>query len=1102
MMYQEDRAAARSLLGVNLVVEAGAGTGKTTLLIDRLCLAVLVQEIPVEKLVALTFTEKAAAEIKTRLSNMLRHLITVLHHEELAQAELEDREKKNPLFKLLVEEFGLKAASETFSYEMLLARAQAALNGLDRANVGTIHSFCADILKAYPLEAGIAPNAQIDSGQRAEHLFEARWNTFLDNELGLNAPRAEVWKRLLPEISLLDLKAFAQELCGGQVDFEHYDYYAHRDLLIEECISKAQRAEEMAESFSEGLKKLRKVENALPVAAEHLRRTVSFLQGGEVGPAPEGELECGSLVKGWDEESFELAKDICAFAKKVTVENQRLFLEAYGLVKDFVLAVREDYRQEGILSFDDLIVKTRDLLQHQKNVRRALKEKFKLLFIDEFQDTDPVQGELLLLLAEEKTTAADSLDEVRLTPGKLFVVGDPKQSIYRFRGADITAYESFVDLILKQGGKKCFLRQNHRSECEIISAVNEVCSRAMVQESRFQPAYEPIFTNKTQQQGAVEWLFVKQDEANAPVKKGAGRDENQAADDFRDNQAERIADWIEQHVGKLTLKNGKKLAYKDITLLTRDFTTVGPYSSALRRRGIAFSVETDKDFYRKQEVNDFLNFLRVVANVQDRTSLVGVLRSPLGGFTDEEIYQMGRRGELTLLAKPQDQKLADFYALINRFAQLAGRRALKDLLEDILEETFLPEACVAAYEGERTLDNLRRLVGLAEGYASDEPVSLGQFLADVQTLLEEKPERLGAPPTDDAQDTVSVMTIHKSKGLEAPVVILADISKKKSAATASAHIFSWRRRMHGFRVGPVCDINLAFLEEEQKKHERCEAIRVLYVALTRAREKLLLVADNRDGVLKSAAPFALAGLWPDGETLELTQAGLRVPVRYFSFVSPETFRYRHTPGAEQPGHAVDAASWRTAHNQRAARYQALLAKQNKQTPSELFSGGDLFSDEQRAGAELGTLCHRALEFLLNRKETVVSQAVSRAALQLGLSSRAAEGEALVTPFAQSALFQEILSDKLLACEMPFSFLTHEGSVASGVVDVVLEEPNGAVWIVDYKTDKVLPGQERGVLEQKYRPQLSVYKQAAEKLFPGKTVRCSAVFVRTFAAVDL
>lgn len=1070
-MIHEDRTRVQTLLGVNMVVEAGAGTGKTTLLIDRLCVSVLLQHTPVEKLVALTFTDKAAAEIKTRFIFKLQQLV------QAVRTQGTDR-----TLDLLRTHFAVKE-------EELVARAEEALLRLDRASMGTIHSFCAEILKMFPLEAGLSPLAQIDSGYKAQQLFDVYWNQFLDGELGLQAARAADWKRVLAEISLDDLQAFARQLCA--VKAVAYDYYSHRRLLVDQCSQKAARLRALYDFYVKPGKKPRNVEKALLWAADSLQRTISFLQSGSVPPAAADECPNLSLCKDWDEADFEEARGLIGFAQKVTPENQQLFLAAYHLVEPLAQRVRQAYREEGVLSFDDLIVKTRDLLQHNLYVRRVLKEKFDALFIDEFQDTDPIQGELLLFLAEEKSGTASRWQEVRLQPGKLFVVGDPKQSIYRFRGADITAYELFTDLILKQGGEKCFLQTNFRSQPAIIQLANQVCTRAMVQETAFQPAYVPIFTDKSTRTPAVEWLFVQPAPQGKPT-----------ADDFRHNQAEQIARWIEEQVGVFTLQDGRKLAYSDIALLTRAGTTSHIYTSALRRHGILFHTQADKDFLRKQEINDLILFLRAVADPEDKIALAGVLRSPYGGLTDEQLYQVAQSGfsREFLAHHPQT---ATCMAQLERFNRLAGRVSLPVLMETILQETFLPEACAAAYEKEDVLARLGQFVTWARAYEAQGGGSLLSFLTQLQTRVAENPESFGIFSGDESADAVSLLTVHKSKGLEFPVVILADVSRKETVSSAPppAYLFSWQYNLYGLRVGKVCDVNLAFLEEEQKKHSRCEEIRILYVALTRAKEKLLLVGDGRCGAEKAAAAFVAAGVFPQGGDTVLSLEDIPLPVRYLAYQAPREFLYRQRAASLAAGHDMAGLdTWQAAYQARQQAYTSLgVGAQVAAAPSRL-AASRLLTQEQEQGAELGTVCHRALELWLNGARHEVAAICAQAAQQAGAPSRAQEAAALVGPFVASPIFAQIANARLLACEMPFTVALNDFEVQSGVMDVVLQTAQG-IWIVDYKTDRVSPGQEQALFDQKYRTQLSAYRQAAQQIFPGKNVRVSAVFVRTFAVIE-
>ena len=1072
-MTHEDRTPVQTRLGVNMVVEAGAGTGKTTLLIDRLCLCVLAQGTPVEKLVALTFTEKAAAEIKTRFIFKLEQLV------QAVRTHTTDR-----TLELLRTHFSVKE-------EVLVERAEAALARLDRANIGTIHGFCAEILKMFPLEAGLSPNAQIDTGYKAQTLFDGMWNQFLDVQLGVSAPRPADWKEVLKEISLEELKLFAQELSA--VKPVEYDYYAQRALLVSQCAQKARRLEELYQFYVPHGKKPRNLEKALSWAANSLRRTELFLQGKEIAPAADTPCPTLSLCKDWDEADFEEARGLISFAQKVTPENQHLFLLAYDLITPLAREVCRTYLQEGVLSFDDLIIRVRNLLQQNLYVRRVLKEKFEVLFVDEFQDTDPVQGELLLFLAEEKAGMSTRWQEVQLAPGKLFVVGDPKQSIYRFRGADITAYELFTDLILKQGGEKFFLQTNFRSEPEIVQTANEVCSRAMVQQTAFQPAYVPIFTDKPARPGAVAWQFVGAPEEGKPL-----------ADDFRHNQAEQIARWIKQNVGTLLLKDGRKLAQRDIALLTRVGTTARIYTDALRRYGIAFNTEMDKDFFRKQEINDLLLLLRVLADPEDKIALAGVFRSPFGGLNDEELYEVAQTTKwefAKLLTSPLTSPMA---SQLQRLHHLAGRMSVCELLQTIFQDSFFEQACAKAYEQERTLSYLQQFLALAQAYQTQQPGDLAGFLTGVQTRLMQNPESLLLPSADESADAVSVLTVHKSKGLEFPVVILADLSRKETAVAAHpvSHLFSWQYNLYGLRVGKICDVNLAFLEEEQKRHSRCEEVRILYVALTRAKEKLLLCADERTGAEKAAGYFVAAGLWPAARQTNLVCAdgNLRVPVQYFPYIEPRAFIYKQVSQTRETKTPLEnLGGWRSAYESRKHAYEQLLATAQHKAPSQ-ENNDQLLSQPQAQAAELGTVCHRALELLLTRPGFSVPQACLQAAEQTGAADQAAPAEQLVAPFVASPLFAQIKACKLLACEMPFTIILPDKTPQNGIMDVVLENTQG-VWVIDYKTDRVTPGAERALLEEKYRAQLADYRRAAEQIFAGKPVRVSAVFVRTFAAVE-
>ncbi len=1055
----EDRSRVQTHLDVNMVVEAGAGTGKTTLLIDRLCFALLAQGIRPQRLVALTFTEKAAAEIKTRLIFKLQ---AVLQAARQNQAD--------PTLETLTGHFAVPLAE-------VIGRAEQALALLDRSPIGTIHSFCADILRSFPLEAGLSPYAEIDKGPRAQHIFDAAWNRFLDEELGEQAPRAELWKEVLPWVSLAELQTCAQEMCRGQMG--PYDYFARKDFLAQVCQERARRAQELSTAFLDGKKAPRVVEKALAQAARRFMQAQQWLQTGQytAPQIPEQTLEIKSLPKDWDEESAEQAKALCRFAEAADPAVQLRVLKAYELLKPLVQTVRAQYGREGILSFDDLIVKTRNLLQQHEGVRHQLQQAYDALYIDEFQDTDPVQGELLLFLAERPGGTAATWQEVQLQPGKLFVVGDPKQSIYRFRGADITAYELFTRLILQQGGEKAYLRQNFRSERGIIALANGVCSAVMKEKYAFQPAYEPIFTAKPEEQaGAAELVLVC-----------AGQ-EKVSADDYRHNQARFIVHWIEQNVGRLTLRDGRKLQYRDIALLSRAATTLGPYTDALRRAGIPFAVEEERDFYSRQEVSDFLNFLRAAEDPADTIALAGVLRSPLGALTDEELFRLAQRKELDYRKPSCDEKAEALFARLRAFAARAGRVPLGTLLRELLHDSFLGEACATAYDGGRSIANLEKLVALAESYAQQTPVTLGQFLARAEEIMQQEAGRLTAAKQLQMADSLSVMTVHKSKGLEFPVVILADISKKESASAAKrpTHLYSWRQNLHGLRVGKYADINLAWLEEEQKEHARCEEVRVLYVALTRAREKLLVVGNEESDRHTLAELLMRAGYFPQqGERPKQVQG---LPVHYEPYQNPAEFIYLQKEAVAVPPPPRALAAWRSTFDRRMSRYRALLA----QTPALSPSARVALQTQDAAAADLGTLCHRALADFWAGKQPSLAACVPGAAQQLQRPELAADAQEILGRFEQSELFARWRRMQRVGVEMPFTRLEADGELVNGAMDLLLKDEEGTVWVVDYKTDENTDE----TTVQKYQPQLQVYQAAAQALFAPAAVRCGIAFLRS------
>ncbi len=1127
------RARAKRELEKNLVVEAGAGTGKTTLLITRLCVALLVKNVPVEKLVAVTFTIKAASEIKLRLIAALEGVRVLLQRQLSSQPNPEvasQPDKYQAILNLIHQEWGVRCG---LTAPVLLERATHALHHIDRAYIGTIHGFCAYLLRKFPLEAGLPPDFKVDEGNEANRLFNAQWQLFLTEELREHTAGKELWKTVLAHISLEELKQFARTLAGGKTD--DYSYEMQAQALQQLCEQYRTQLTGWECNFLPTPKtKPRAVEKAIAWAQTSLQRSALFfkwidVQSGrgripltlqavaqciaQLSPALELEKPfVDAAPTGWKEDTarqqaFAKAKQIIAFAQAVVPENQQLFLQCLALVRTFVHRVRQELVQkQGIVLFDDLIIKTRNLLKNHPQVRRILKDEFAALFIDEFQDTDPMQGEIFLFLAETKEGQAPSWKEVRLEPGKLFVVGDPKQSIYRFRGADMEAYTLFTRLIVAQGGETCVLEQNFRSVPGVVQAANEVCAPVFDRQrteltqgaAAYQAMYQPIVPVRdiTPLQ-PVQWLFIDNPLASKvpPV------------DDFRHNQAQFIVSWIQERVNQTPSQAVPPVSYRDITLLFRSLSSAGVYISALRRAHIPFELDDPRHFFRRQEVNDFLNILRVLANPHDKTALVGVLRSPWGGCNDAQLYELAQREELVLSVTPSLEVAQRCYVRLRAWAQKAHQGELTEFLHAFMDQSFFPEVCAAAYEGETTLTVLSYLVHIAENYAAKTVVTLPQLIIFLQEFIDvqmQKEESAQLNAVGSERDAVSIMTVHKSKGLEFPIVILPDLSHATSGAHRRKQIYyQWAQGFNGLRVGPVCDGIFAYLESEEQRHAWCEEMRILYVALTRAKEQLVLVGNETapmDIYIPKSIPQALVFAKqlppPQGANAET-----EIPVRRRSYQDPNTFLWQAVPSpSKTPCITAQAVTqWMQQLAQRKARYQAVLSAQ-EMAPSARVEWESVPNPAHEIGAQVGTLCHEILCTLFKTPTACLSALVAGARVRF-TPQVVQEAAPVLTSFIQTPLYKELQSCEVLACEMPFAQRTSGGQVVSGIMDVILRDPKGKIWVVDYKTDHIPAGGVDNLLD-KYRPQLSVYAQAARQIFKTDVVRCSAVFVRAGVVKDL
>lgn len=1075
----------------NIVVQAGAGTGKTTLLTDRLCYLILGHKaddkpFTVENIVALTFTEKAASEIKFRVADKLGNIISILSGSKSAEKDT-------------VEFIGNLKSKFSQKSEDILENAKKNLSLLDRSQISTIHSFASYIIKTFALDAGVCPSFEVDDGRHFYEIFRSEFSNWLSFELGWKSPHKDKWKYILKHIELEDLNIFAQNLCSAKLEKckkpNSKDFLAlYKNKLADILYLKDKYFENTrAEAIKNSLIAAQKAIEDLTKAIE----TDDFTGGQKINiPQP-------SKPSNWDETDWEKAKSVIMSAGSANVFSQHIVSEIFELLTPFANAFRPVYEKKSFISFDGLLVKCRNLLKNNIAVRSRLKKQFCYILIDEFQDTDPLQGEIILFLGEKAGTSALEWRKVELERGKLFVVGDDKQSIYRFRGADIRAYDKFTKLMEQNGAVKCFLQTNFRSQPSLIEPINAVVSKVM-QKDETQAEYVPIFAHRK---------ALAEDNFELAL---AGAGIGLKSDDYRAVQADFIADWIYTHQGKPLYGERKSLRLRDIAILFRSTGCLGIYIQALKNKGISYSVEEKKYFYSTQEIIDLVNLLTAILDPDDKISLTGVLRSPLAAFTDSDIYKIKKSALLDYRKKvPLELKnLNRLYLKLRKFNEICRRSTPADFINIVLKETYAFEMLSHAYNSEQTISNIFKFISIISDMETLSCQKLSQLLNPSKDFTYKAKEG-ESPLADEFLDAVNIMTIHKSKGLEFPVVIIADInSGNKPVYVKNDFISDWDLDISGFCIGGFKDIAYTHLEERETKHSNAEEVRNFYVALTRAKDKLILVGNNRRGKPRTMAGYLGKSLVlgnVDSETAGIKGSSLPIGVSYIE------------EKLSKPGHPIkhkttvkDIDKWSLLWQNRINEYEKLSVCQvfssatslKKETQKKEFKGS---VEKREFGALLGTLCHKVLQMhnfngKFCRSEIDVLLPTLTLDLKeenIDLNELSRETFKILSTFAMSNEYKKIALSEIITKELPFDYVHNDNGnsiIMRGIIDLIIKSDKG-IEIIDYKSETVSTGREK-LHAQEFKEQCGIYKNFVSKLFPDLPICSKVLFLRTAKSVEV
>ena len=810
MSDEAAREAIRFALDTTMMVEAGAGSGKTTLMVDRL-VAYAARGTSVEQLAAVTFTRKAANELRERFESKL------------------ESESRN----------GNRSDDER-------AQLQLALRNRERMFIGTVHAFCARVLREHALDAGLPLDFSELDEVESQALRAQSWHTFLER-----AARAS-------DVRIATAEAMGVDLLSLTEAFETYE--AYRDIAFEAPHVARPKHDKVRDALLALIERGYALRNSAPTSTrDDLQKTMDRLYSGYhtrnlwAEPsdfARDAATLCSKtnrkvVQKRWGEAKGEkaaakqLGEDVESFATGILAD---WFASWWAYVYPHIIALFKaashdalaHRRRAGLLGFDDLLTETARLLRENGIARRALGERWRHLLVDEFQDTDPVQAEVCFLLASNPGQGND-WRTVQLREGSLFVVGDPKQSIYRFRRADLATYR-LVEARIAACGEVQHLTRNFRSAKEIGTLVNSHFAHVFTQpatanERPYQAPFAEFIAasmRPAHHAPAVAHYFV-----GPPVKANNT--------DIVGEDAAQVASWIAKRCN-----NARERVPQDFLILTTGKRALAQYAHELALRNIPVSVSGATNAVNGV-IAELLVVVRAIADPANAVAVLAALEGWCFGCSHVELYDARERGlEFRITHAPDENE-----SVVGRSLQqlydwwIVSQRSLPaSTVERIVDDSGLLLLAASGDLGDRNSGQLLQLISVLRNSAAAAS-DLTSAIAALERALEQ--DDADATLRVGRTDAVRIMNLHKAKGLEAPVVILAAPVEPPDHAPSIA---TWRngnddavaamivKDDRGAIIAQPHDWNDRAAEEAQRQD--AERDRLLYVGVTRAQDELIV----------------------------------------------------------------------------------------------------------------------------------------------------------------------------------------------------------------------------------------------------------------------
>lgn len=1026
----------RTELASTLFVEAGAGSGKTRSLVERI-VALVADGVAIRHIAAVTFTEKAAAELRDRLR-----------------------------------------------VELTRGGHDAALDDLDGAAIGTLHSFARRVLSEHAVEAELPPLVEVLDPVASRVAADRRYDE-LQTELLDDADAAPVLRlALAAEIRLNHIRALATafdedwDLVDERVptvlpprphiDVERLRWQADEVVaMAKHCWNGDDRLRQRLGEVQDWRTKLEGADEA-----EAVGLLASAPKGGRIG-------QQGN----WNGRIEEVREALGTLHSDATTAAAETLDGVIGwLTVRIGRRVVDDARaraREGRLQFHDLLVLARDLVRRDPAVRAALQDRYRRLLLDEFQDTDRLQIEIAVRIAGGAAADAPRWEDVVVPAGSLFVVGDPKQSIYRFRRADIRTYlqaRSIVDEPVE-------LSTNFRSTRAILDWVNDTFGALMAEAEGAQAAFRPLDAAP----GVV---------AGDPVLV-LGRDaEHDKLPDARAAEASDIAALVATavHEGWAVrdprTKDDRPVRPDDVTVLVPTRTAISGLEAAFDALGIAYRTEAATFVYSAPEVRELMTCLRAIDDETNELAVVATLRSALFGCHARDLWEWKAAGGSwnPFVPPPVDGPVAEAMAVLAGWIRQRSRLAPSELIDDVLEARRALEVATDSPRYRETWRRLRFVVDQARAWSDAERGSLREYLAWATRQAEDHARVIETVLPERDSRAVRITTIHASKGLEFPFVVLAGLSAPKPTIRPTV---LWPRdgdcQVTFGRDRPTLGYGEAYgVDQEMEDHER---LRLLYVAATRATSRLVVSLHRaHDRCLAGAlAPVCGGNEWtPPAEVVAPAPVlvDLESPTPWDMWSSARSLALEASQ-RKQAESATDIAH-RRASTPLPSIVHAGLEKQPRDLELRPWLKG-------RYGTAIGRAVHGVLQTI----PLATGEGLEAAAAAQSLAEDVPDAVESVADAVRAALASPVLQRASARPHWRETYVGTEvdGVLVEGYVDLLYRDDDGLV-LVDSKTD-----QDAGAVAlAAYETQLGVYARAIADATGETVVRSVLLFLRPDGAV--